>query len=1205
MTIDPILLRRSLLATVIATSLTACGGSDSSSSSGGGDEEPDVATYLVTTEFNVGGSLTPEEQEVEEGSTTEFTVTVDNGFQLETISGCDGTLEDEIYTTGTIDAECTVTAEFDETVSLTGKQVSFSSSPSLNEDVTVAIESEGAYDEAIWALVHADTDSSVDLVVTETGDSATFSVAEAGSYRLTVSSPDNDSAIVSDFEVAPDLPFNAGKVNATDPNATADETIGVVVNQQWIKPHTSLSKAALEQRVASYDALTVVGYNKIQGMLVEYDESSIQAKEQLELLKLEKGIRGVNARTYQGPDAPIEFLVPGDGSDFSDGGDNWYLETDVGVNFVEAWDITTGSESVLVGVLDAGYFRNHEELASRYAASYTNVTASHGTGVAATIFGESDNDIGVTGINHKSRGVLALAGVNEYISTAEYQSGSDDVRVRVVNNSWGPMGNGPSTIESGIIYSRPFREIAEQYSDILHVWASGNNGTYASTQNGALHLNDEGAEQRLENVMVVAAFGIDGNLLPYSDFGSTVDIAAPSEFKGASLVANDGSSQYYSGNGSVYGYCFSGGFNGTSAAAPVVTGTASLIFSLNPALTAKQVKQIMVDSATDYVTHRHIDSSNCASANAETEALERPIPIVNPKAALELAQSMMSADIALTASVADPFKAAANVEVNVIDESLEFISADWVLEVKNGEGEWVSLSSGSATEQAFTTDISDAGEFRITVDALLEDAEGAEVTTSQSDVFVAAPVVVKTRDTINLESLPSAAITLESKASGAIEGEVLTSDNGQTTLYLKPDSYKLFAAVEGYADGVASVAISHGAGLDVSLNLTPDEFDGVGSIAGIVTDANGEVLPNATVRISGGEQTNGFFASASTDQDGYYAITNISKLDSSGEPIKSFFMESSANGYMRAELSEVIVLAAKERTENFTLEAIPEPEPGDVYFGDDGETADAGWLASGLWNRYDFGNNDPVNTLVDSGYVSLAPDEEGPQAALPEVYGDFAWWYGSEATGTFIGTQREPDQPLSGGRSVEPNSGSLTSPEIDLTNANSPVLSFETWWEIESVNPNESGFDLMEVMLSTDGGQSFTVVRKLNPYVDPNDAEREPKPFSSAGFNRKPVWVSELMDLSEYVGQSIVLRFNFRTNDTLYNGFRGWIIDDVMVYEAQEEQDGVIGTSGALNKSSLMRGGKKISPKATEFHRIHRLPKEQPQVEVKERSIER
>jgi len=89
----------------------------------------------------------------------------------------------------------------------------------------------------------------------------------------------------------------------------------------------------------------------------------------------------------------------------------------------------------------------------------------------------------------------------------------------------------------------------------------------------------------------------------------------------------------------------------------------------------------------------------------------------------------------------------------------------------------------------------------------------------------------------------------------------------------------------------------------------------------------------------------------------------------------------------------------------------------------------------------------------------------------------------------------------------------------------------------------------MEILVSTNGGSSYTSVRKLNPFIDPNDLDRAHKPFSSGGFNRAPVWVLEEIDLSNYAGQIVKIKFDFKTHDELYNGFRGWILDDVEVID--------------------------------------------------------
>ena len=125
----------------------------------------------------------------------------------------------------------------------------------------------------------------------------------------------------------------------------------------------------------------------------------------------------------------------------------------------------------------------------------------------------------------------------------------------------------------------------------------------------------------------------------------------------------------------------------------------------------------------------------------------------------------------------------------------------------------------------------------------------------------------------------------------------------------------------------------------------------------------------------------------------------------------------------------------------------------------------------------------------------------------------------------------------------------MTSREIDLASAINPVLRFWSWWEIEGANPNDTGFDLMTVEILTDGGETFAELIKLNPYSDPVVENRNDKPYTSAGFFKAPVWTFYEANLSEYVGQYVMLRFRFDTVDSMYNGFRGWFIDKLSVEE--------------------------------------------------------
>lgn len=92
--------------------LSACGGGggDSSGGSGGGTTPP--VSYTVSTSAGSGGSLSPASRSVQSGQTTTFTVSANAGYSIASVSGCGGSLSGSTYTTGSITANCTLTATF-------------------------------------------------------------------------------------------------------------------------------------------------------------------------------------------------------------------------------------------------------------------------------------------------------------------------------------------------------------------------------------------------------------------------------------------------------------------------------------------------------------------------------------------------------------------------------------------------------------------------------------------------------------------------------------------------------------------------------------------------------------------------------------------------------------------------------------------------------------------------------------------------------------------------------------------------------------------------------------------------------------------------------------------------------------------------------------------------------------------------------------
>ncbi|PIQ39509.1 MAG: hypothetical protein COW58_11260, partial [Thalassolituus sp. CG17_big_fil_post_rev_8_21_14_2_50_53_8] len=187
--------------------------------------------------------------------------------------------------------------------------------------------------------------------------------------------------------------------------------------------------------------------------------------------------------------------------------------------------------------------------------------------------------------------------------------------------------------------------------------------------------------------------------------------------------------------------------------------------------------------------------------------------------------------------------------------------------------------------------------------------------------------------------------------------------------------------------------------------------------------------------------------------------------------------------------------------------------------------------------------------------VLLAPDDTSA-GKVPDPLSNRACWYGQAASGgvtqgNFLGEPEEPQEELDGGTSLTPNGGAIVSPDIDLSAETGPLsLTFRTWWEIEAVNPNENGFDLMTIEYSTDDIQ-WTPIARLNPLSDPvglDDQDRAPLPYSNRGYNKAPAWLwQEPIDISDLAGEQIKLRFRFNTQDELYNGFRGWLVDDISI----------------------------------------------------------
>lgn len=274
--------------------------------------------------------------------------------------------------------------------------------------------------------------------------------------------------------------------------------------------------------------------------------------------------------------------------------------TTTGGTWVErAWDLNTMRGSgILIAVLDTGVDFNHPDLAGQVRtdidwdfmdddASADNVftgdsTDSHGTHVAGIIAAKTNNNYGIAGIAFNAR-ILpirvcsAATGCPAYYVAAGIVYAVDN-GAHIINMSLGGCF-GPSTPEEGAVRYALSRNVV--------VIASAGNGNGQSGCMTGVPVRQYSWPASYPGVISVAAHDIDGtsgwDALGYN-YNDMITVSAPGIGIYSTLAIEDGSFDTW---------------NGTSMAAPHVTGIAALVMSANIARTPATVKEAMICSAWD------------------------------------------------------------------------------------------------------------------------------------------------------------------------------------------------------------------------------------------------------------------------------------------------------------------------------------------------------------------------------------------------------------------------------------------------------------------------------------------------------------------------------------------------------------------------------------------------------------------------------
>jgi subtilisin family serine protease len=271
----------------------------------------------------------------------------------------------------------------------------------------------------------------------------------------------------------------------------------------------------------------------------------------------------------------------------------WGLEK---VNAYDAWDLTLGSHSVVVAVLDTGIDWNHPDLA---ANMWTNDDGYHGYNFIDNNWLPMDDNIhgydddGIWQANLYTYHGTHVAGiVGAVTNNAVGVAGLAQVQlvaIKVMNES----GEGTDAlVADGIDWA-----VDVAHADII-VMSLGVDGESFSLRRAVNNARDEG-------VVMVAAAGNDGTSVvsypaaygpviavgatdssdrraTFSNYGSNLDIMAP----GVMIYSTQGGDSYQH-------------LSGTSAAAPHVAGVAALMMSIDPALMPEELGEVLNATATD------------------------------------------------------------------------------------------------------------------------------------------------------------------------------------------------------------------------------------------------------------------------------------------------------------------------------------------------------------------------------------------------------------------------------------------------------------------------------------------------------------------------------------------------------------------------------------------------------------------------------
>ncbi|MDT8305316.1 MAG: S8 family serine peptidase [Anaerolineae bacterium] len=321
----------------------------------------------------------------------------------------------------------------------------------------------------------------------------------------------------------------------------------------------------------------------------------------------------------------------------------WHYFDTYGINAPAAWEITIGSSSIRIAVIDTG-ITDHADLAGRwlggydfisnlavandgdlrdsdprdpgdwvvanecYAGSQVHASSWHGTHVAGTIGAKTHNGLGVAGVNWVSPivpvRVMGKCGgyLSDIVDGLRWAAGlavtglpANGNPARVLNMSLGAPGECHTSYQGAID--------AANAAGAIIVVAAGNS-------NLNLDISDY-QPANCNGVITVAATDRGGDRAYYSNYGRTVDISAPGGENVPSpsyAVLSTLNSGLTVPTTDTYVY-----YQGTSMSAPQVAGVISLLLSFDPTLTRAEIVALLQETARPFPAGSSCTTAICGS----------------------------------------------------------------------------------------------------------------------------------------------------------------------------------------------------------------------------------------------------------------------------------------------------------------------------------------------------------------------------------------------------------------------------------------------------------------------------------------------------------------------------------------------------------------------------------------------------------------